>query len=78
MKKNVSSKEITQFHEISNISLIFCVPYFPINHLRNGIPITNVHKPKLMKMFSLSQKCIFLGSLRAVSKIQVRFGTPCK
>ena len=30
--KHFSSKQITQFHEISKISLIFCISFFSINH----------------------------------------------
>ena len=59
--KHFLAKEINEFHENSKISIIFLIPCISKQHLRNGMSlnVTNIHKPKLIKICNLCPKCHF-------------------
>ena len=54
-------KQITQIHENNTISITFLIPCISIKNSKNGIPIniTNIHKPKLIKILNLWPKSHF-------------------
>ena len=64
-------KKITQFHEKNKISLIFLILYISIKFIINGVPLnfTNIHKPKLIKIFNLHAKSHFLAMYGLFEKL---------
>ena len=71
-------KKITQFHEKNKISLIFLILYISIKFIINGVPLnfTNIHKPKLIKIFNLQPKSHILAMYDQFEKLPFASGHP--